>query len=117
MVKILNFIFGSVLVLIGLNSLLGLITEPDYMLFIIGGIGAIIMFVPISSDRKFFKFVRRWIFGGFLVLSAFLNFVGGIPYLELIQYGNWFAGLIIIFIGAIYFLSAFERTAGYQIQT
>ncbi len=108
MVKVFNLIFGIVIALIGINSIFGFFTEPDYMFFVVGGIGLIVMFIPVRSDSKFFKLVTRWIFGGFLILSALLSLIGGIPFLELIQYGNWFAGAVIIFIGLIYFLTSFR---------
>jgi len=113
MVKILNFIFGGVLVLLGLNSLFGIFGDPAYMFFIVGGIGVIILLTPVmrGSSNPFYYFVKRWIFGGFLVLSSISSFLGGmVPGLDYISYGTITAGLITILIGTIYFLSVIERT-------
>lgn len=116
--KIITLIFGAILGLLGLNSILGIYTAPAYMFFVVGGMGVIIMFTPIMKGKGFYSFIRRWIFGAFLVLSAFGALIPGlsnVSFMSAISYGTFVSGLIILIIGAIYLLSVFRNTREMEI--
>jgi hypothetical protein len=118
MSKVITFIFGGILVFFGLDSLfggffLGLVglNLPEYMMFIVGGMGAIILLTPIikigvMSDS--FYWIRRWVFGGFLVLSGLgtiLSGYFGMAIFDGVSYGTITAAIAYLLIGGIYILS------------
>jgi hypothetical protein len=88
------------------------------MTFIVGAIGIIIMLTPITRPRakgekmnSFYYLVKRWVFGAVLVVCGLGSWIPYIrDYASGILYGTSVAaGLIIIFMGIIYFFSAFKR--------
>lgn len=132
MSKVITFIFGGILVFFGLDSLLGGfflglagLNLPEYIMFIVGGMGAIILLTPILRTGKkdetgkkdnivknrmggSFYWIRRWVFGGFLVLSGLgtiLSGIFGIAIFDGVAYGTITAAIAYLLIGGIYILS------------
>lgn len=127
MSKVITFIFGGILVFFGLDSLLGGfflglagLNLPEYIMFIVGGMGAIILLTPIIKigvnvpggfSQKMgdsFYWIRRWVFGGFLVLSGLgtiLSGYFGLAFFSGVSYGTITAAIAYLLIGGIYILS------------
>jgi len=115
MKKWISFILGVILLLLGLNSLIGFFNEPSYTFIIVGLIGVIILLTPSFGEGHtditgFYYVVKRWVFGAFLILSAF----GGlIPLVKniigIISYETKIGGIIILIIGLLYIITIFKR--------
>lgn len=126
MSKAITFIFGGILVFFGLDSLLGGfflglagLNFPEVIMFIVGGMGVLILATPILKTGNkdgivrgrmggSFYWIRRWVFGGFLVLSGLgtiLSGYFGIAFFSGVSYGTITAAIVYLLIGGIYIIS------------
>lgn len=135
MSRVLNLIYGVVLIFLAFSAWFDWIPSNLVLALLVAVMGIIILMTPLGepgyghplrgspSPRPFFQWIRRWFFGGFLVLSGVSSFE---PLFEILPYplgaflynitlssttGPW----IILAIGVIYFLVSFRKTRDVQL--
>ena len=118
--KVVNIVYGCVLIWLALEALWLDILPNSYLPIAIASMGAIILLTPFGSSpygalatpRPFFQRARRWFFGIIVVFMGLVSAVDALgsmfPYLTLDSTSGAF---ILLGIAAIYFFSAFSRTA------
>jgi len=138
--KIANFIFGGILILLGINSCV--MSFYGYLpieiaTFIVGGVGVLIIMTPLTNmaavnqGGRFtsqgtigsnYNWIRRYVFGAFLIVSGFVAFIEQVfpalvPYTHQIAYGSFASGLLVAFIGAIYIVASFPSARRINVGT
>ena len=137
--KVMGILYGIVLIYLAADALfLGFIPSDLFRAVVAIFIGVLIMLTHHSSVRGnirdaqrtavygrknvgFFQWIRRWIFGGAVILVGVISLVmdsGSLPRsmesLSVISLESWLGQLIIVAIGAIYLLSSFDKTRGIE---
>jgi hypothetical protein len=120
MSKVTTLIYGSLLIAIVIATWTGVF--PDTLLPIaVIAMGALILFTPMVSARGVlagqirprFQWIRQYVFGAYLVLSglnSFVDILSNFPWMARTSIYTFSGQLIILGIGAIYFLAAFSKT-------
>ena len=121
MSRVVNFVLGAALVVLAINSFFNILPfDITLSALIVAGIGVAILFIPIKPSGLV-AFFRRWVVGIFVTLCGLTPFISyilpGEPvWLEYIRYGSWNAGLVLLIMGAIIFISAFKTLAKTKIE-
>ena len=124
MSRVTTFIYGILIVLAALDAMIfGFVPSIALPLAVIV-LGALVLFTPILSPgpggtiiRTSSNWLRRWVFGAVMVLMGIAS-TGIVPSLSGSNYtalgyltlDTFIGQLILLIIGAIYFLAAFART-------
>ena len=132
MVKVITFIFGLLLLLLGAYSIFPMIgisvpyletVDPVYLSAFIMIIGILILVIPSAKksateyyESRFFRYIKRWIFGILLILVGLGNdlvyfWFSGLfeSIVTSIGLGTLIGGVILVALGMVYFLSAFKK--------
>jgi len=120
--KVINFIYGGILLFLAIDISFTKFIPIDLAPFAVAGMGIVILLTPIGSPvgsfapRSPFNWARRWIFGFALVLIGLSDFIpGNFTFLNSIS-TNSIAGIFaLVIFGAIYLVSAFGRTRNIQV--
>jgi len=124
--KVATFIYGILLIGLGLASFFDILSL--YLAYIVFGLAILIMLTEITpflgigvvAQRTAFKFIRRWFIPIFMIIMAspdipLLNFIyawlNGLGWLDLsyIILGSWSAAVLLILFGVIYLAAIFGR--------
>ena len=126
MSRVTTFIYGTLIVLVALDAMIfGFVPSIALPLAVIV-LGALVLFTPILRPgpggsillkRTLSNWLRRWVFGAVMVLMGIAS-TGIVPSLSGSNYtalgyltlDTFIGQLILLIIGAIYFLAAFART-------
>ena len=135
MVKVISFIFGLFLLLLGLYSILPMIgvdipylevVDPVYLSVGIIIIGILILVIPPAKyaagrsakyyESTFFRYIKRWIFGILLILVGLGNDLVYSWFSDLFEtivvsigLGTLVGGVILLALGLVYLLSASHK--------
>jgi len=122
-----NFIYGGLLIAVVITTWLSLFPKT-FLPAIVGILGVLILFTPMISGGRGvipaagprFQWLRRYVFGIYLIISSIMSYVdiySNFPWLARTSIYTFSGQLILLGIGAIYFLAAFEKTRRINIQT
>jgi len=125
--KVINFVYGAILLWLSLESLGWLswltIFPQAFVPYAVLLMGVAVMATPIGKathigvdPRPPFNFIRRYLFGAALILIGLASSIGAVASLvPLLVIGTSSGSLILLAISVIYFLSALTRTRGIAI--
>ena len=132
--RFVNFVYGGIIIAIAviglfferLDFISGVIPSWSFPIIVIL-MGVMVLITPIdptpygvAAPRRFFQIVRRWIFGLYMVLVGIMSWVDEytfFPYLANTSVYSLFGQIILLAIGAIYILAAFDTTRGMNISS
>ena len=129
----LNFIYGGLLVVVIVTTWLK-VFPPAFLSFIISGLGILILMTHVDDTNAqqiygqtyaprttgFFPKVRRWFFGGYIVLvglMSFVDFYTDFPWAVRTSIYTFSGQLILLLIGAVYVVAAIPRARNIQISS
>ena len=129
-----NFVYGGLLVAIVVLAWIGIFPLP-FLPVVVIALGALIFITPIDSTpavqgaggryvsttpRPFFQKVRQYFFGAYLILAGLASYVDiytTFPWATNTSVYSLPGQIILLLIGAIYFLSAFGKTRAINISS
>jgi len=130
MVRVINWIYGLLLIYVALDAMFFGILPADMLPIIVVILGVLIFFTPIhkapsvrgprgfiaSSPRGPFQWIRRWIFGAAVVILGLASsqWIGALNILSGATIYTWAGQGILILIGLVYLFSG-TKTGAYQI--
>jgi len=121
--RLVNFIYGGLIIAVVITTWLGIFPQV-FLPFVVIILGGLILFTPVDTPsamhplaprtpRGPFQWLRRYVFGAYMVLAGVMSYVdilSNFPWLARTSIYTFSGQLILLGIGAIYFLSAFSRT-------
>ena len=129
--RVLAIIYGALILAVVITTWIGLFPRL-FLPFVVIVLGALIFMTPIVRGPAFgspayagapsapFQFIRRRIFGAYMVLAGLMSFVdvySNFPWLARTSIYTFSGQAILLGIGAIYFLSAFGKTRAINISS
>src|SRR3989344_4130662 len=135
--RVVSIIYGIILIVLSLvlmfaeDTAFGIpsIFFPAFVVVM----GILILLTPMETDarrlrnlamgtpRPAFRWLRRWVFGFFIVISGALPFlqeyIGDFPWGARLSSETFSGQLILLAVGAVYLLASFARTRNIQIRT
>ena len=126
--KLVNLIYGGILIFLALDAMIFNLIPGTFLSILVVIMGVLILFTPLASRRASglyrnvpapkYQWLRRWVFGAYLVLSGIMSVVGlysDFPFMANTSIYTIGGQLILIGIGLIYFLTSFKKTRGIQV--
>lgn len=128
--KVTALFYGALIVFVALDAMLFGFVPSNVLPIAVIIIGVLVLFTPIHTwgpgGTKIgapFQWLRRWVFGAAMIiigaassglLGNFLD-VGGISVFGYLTLDSFMGQLVLLIIGAIYFLASFARTRKTQV--
>ena len=124
MSRVTAFIYGALIVLVAIDAMLFGFIPGDFIGIVVIALGILVLFTPLLpyGARAPFQWFRRWFFGAVMIILGFremgvsfgFEFIEKINVLGALTLDTFVGKLILLIIGAIYFLAAFARTRNMQ---
>ena len=124
--KITTLFYGALIVFVALDAMILGYVPSNVLPIAVMILGVLVLFTPIVTrgiQGKIgapFQWLRRWIFGAAIIIigaasSEFLSgFLGRFGLLESFTLDAFVGQIVLLLIGAIYFLAAFARSRKMQ---
>ena len=124
-----SIIFGILLVLVAIDTMITHIIPLTFLPFAVIVLGVLVLMTPlvspnlvqgreVLSPRAPFQFIRRWIFGLVIVVMGLVPLISALetqlPYLSV---DSTLGDFILLGIGAVYLLASFAKTRNVEIAT